>query len=1063
MKKMTLLIIVFLSTVAMAIAQKTVTGTVKDNAGDPIIGASVVVQFNTSFGTVTDIDGNFSLAVPAGSNALVVSFVGFGEQVVDITNATNVTVTLAEGQVLEEIVVTAQGIKRDKKALGYAVTTVGEKDIADRPVADVGRLLQGKVAGVNITSTSGVTGSGTNVTVRGYSSITGSNQALFVVDGVPFNSGNNATGGFTGGGQNAASRFLDLDPNNIESVSVLKGLAATVTYGDQGRNGVILITTKSGSQGKKKASFTLTQSAFSNQAHLPRYQNDYVGGFQQNLGYFFSNWGPTVQEAKIYPSQNTNSAINTHPYAFLQNAGLRAAMAPYVESLGKYEIQAFPDNVSGFFRRGRISNTNLGVSGGSEAVSYNLSAGYTDEQGYIQENGLKRLNLSLGLNAKLTDRLTANTSFAFTNTNQVSPPVSGSGGNNTFGTPSVLANVFFTPRQVDLNNWPFESPVDGSTVYFRSGNDIPNPRWIVKNYKYGSITNRIFSASNFNYKITENFNLLYKVGLDTYTEDIEYQFNKGGVDLPLGQYLTRDVKNTIWDNSLIASLQQSLGSDFKLNVRLGGNIRNDKQLIDGAVSSQQIARSVFRHSNFIDQVAFNGTVEETRMGVFGDLSFDYKDGIFLNFAGRNDWTSTVEPENRRILYPSASIAFVPTSMFDGMTSNALSYLKLRAGVGSSAGFPNPYSTRNVLSQAARGWMTTSGTVVQTQSVDNFLGNPNLKPELHTEYEAGLEAKGFNNRVSLEVTGYRRDTRDLITNSPLDPSTGYTSTTINIGRIRNVGAEVNLGIKPVETSKFGYDINFVYSRNVPTVIDLGGQLQQVQITGFGGGLGNYAEVGKPFNIIKGIGWRKNDAGQFLIDGGGYLVSTPGPVILGDPNPLFNVSMQNGFRIGDFTVDALITYRHGGALYSATAKAMMGRGLTEDTGLAAGYDRAQTSILPGVKNSDGTPNDIQITAADIGFNNLYFFGDQGSMFDGTTWRIQEVSVSYNIPKNIVTKTPFKGLTLQLSGNNLWYRAPNIPKGINLDTDNLGLGVGNGLGFEFLTGPSARRLGGTLKIQF
>ncbi len=1058
---MSLLIIVFLSTVAMAIAQKTVTGTVKDAAGDAIIGASVLVQ-GTSVGTVTDIDGNFSVDLPAGSSKLIVSFVGFNEQVLDVSTVSSVLITLAEGQVLEEIVVTAQGIKRDKKALGYAVTTVGEKEIADRPVADVGRLLQGKIAGVNITSTSGVTGSGTNVTVRGYSSLTGSNQALFVVDGVPFNSGNNATGGFTGGGQNAASRFLDLDPNNIESVSVLKGLAATVTYGDQGRNGVILVTTKSGAGGKKKTNFTLTQSAFSNQAHLPRYQNDYVGGFQQNIGFFFSNWGPTIEEAKTYPSQNTNAAINTHPYAFLQNAGLRAAMAPYVESLGKYEIQTFPDNVSGFFRRGRISNTSLSVGGGTDAVSYNLSAGYTDEQGYIRENGLQRLNLSLGLTAKLTERLSATTSFAFTNTKQTSPPVSAGQGNNAVGTPSVLANVFFTPRQVDLNGWPYESPVDGSSVYFRSGNDIPNPRWIVANYKYNSITNRIFSASNFTFKVSDDINLLYKVGLDTYNEAIEYQYNKGGVDFPLGAYQTFDVKNTIWDNSLIATIQKSLGTDLGFSARIGGNVRNDVRNFSGANSDQQLARSLFRHSNFINQVAFNGISEEVRMGIFGDVSFDYKQGIFINFAGRNDWTSTVEPENRRILYPSVSLSFVPTSMFEGMTSDALSYLKIRAGVGTSAGFPNPYSTRNILNQNARGWLTSAGAV-QTQSVDNFLGNPNLKPELHTEYEAGIEAKGFNNRVSLEVTGYRRDTRDLITNSPLDPSTGYTSTTINIGRIRNVGTEINLGLKAVETQKVGYDINFVYGRNVPTVIDLGGQLQQVQISGFGGGLGNYAEVGKPFNIIKGTGWRTNEGGQFLIDGSGNFITTPGPVDLGDPNPLFNLSMGNAIRLGDFTIDALITYRHGGALYSATALAMMGRGLTEDTGLAAGYDRAQTYIFPGVKTSDGSVNDIQLTASDVGFNNKYFFGNQGSMFDGTTWRVQEVSISYNIPKGVVKKTPFKGASFQLSGNNLWYRAPNIPQGINLDTDNLGLGVGNGLGFEFLTGPSARRIGGTLKLTF
>lgn len=702
------------------------------------------------------------------------------------------------------------------------------------------------------------------------------------------------------------------------------------------------------------------------------------------------------------------------------------------------------------------------VSGGGDNVSYNVNAGYLNEQGYIEENGLRKLNLGLGINAKLTSKLSVATSFTFANTDQESPPLSGSGGNNTFGFPSVLANVFFTPRQVDLTNWPFEDPTTGGTVYFRSGNDIPNPRWILKNYKTTGIVNRVFSATNLTYQFSENFSLIYKVGLDTYTENQKYMMNKGGVDLVTGFYQTRDITNTIWDNSVILSYDLPVSSKLALSAKVGGNLRNDVFEINAVSSSNQLARNLFRHNNFIDNVASNGTSEQTRMGIFGEVTVDYGSFLFLNFAGRNDWTSTVEKENRRIFYPSTSLSFVPTSAFSGLQTDFLTFLKVRAGVGTSAGFPNPYNTRNVLAQNARAWLNTAGGAVTSHAVSDFLGNPNLKPELHTEYEAGLEAKFFRNRLGFDVTVYRRDTRDLITTAPLDPSTGYTSTSINIGKLRNQGIEATITATPLSRTNSAWDITLVYSRNTPEVIDLGGTLQEVQITGFGAGLGNYAVVGKPFNIIKGTGYRRNEQGQLLVDATGNLLTTASPIILGDPNPAFTTSMINAFTYKGFTFDFMVSYRHGGAIHAATAKAILGRGLSEDFS-KANIDRAQTFIFPGVKASDGTPNTTQITISDVAFNNIYFFGDEGSIYDGSTIRLQEVSLSYSLPKSLLSKTPFKGITVQVIGNNLWYRALNMPKGLNFDTDNLGLGVGNGLGFEFLTGPSARRIGGTLKLTF
>ena len=1078
MKKLSLVLGLVLFAFGAAMAQRTISGKVTDSAGEPLIGASVLVK-GTSTGTVTDLDGSYSIEIPAGSVVLVYSYTGYTSQEVAVGTSNVMDVTLAESaEVLSEVVVTSLGIKKEKRALGYGVTTVTEELIAKRPEADVSRILQGKVPGVNITSTSGVSGTGTNIVIRGYSSITGSNQPLFVVDGVPFNSSTNAQTSFASGGTTASSRMLDLDPNNIESVSVLKGLSATVLYGDQGRNGVILITTKSGSTTpKKKADISVSQSYFQNTiASLPDYQSNYGGGFQQLTpeSWFFSNWGANFDVVKSVPHPVGLSGVASIRNAFPQFAvdpskpwGAGANSSNVV----RYENKAYETIGTSFFRTGDVFNTSLQINGTAGSTGYNVSFGYQDEMGFTPGNTLNKLNFGLGLNSAITDKLSVRSSFSFINTDVVTPPLNagfGSGPNG--GIPSVFANVMYTPRNVDLAGLPFENPVDRSSVYYRGGNDITNPIWLTKYFSNTSVVDRFFNSTSVNYDVSKNLSLVYRVGLDTYTENQEVKLNKGGgggvnAIVNSGFYKSTTIKNTIWNQDVNLNYNASLTDKLKLTALVGANYRTDEYSQFGLASNNQLTFGLFNHSNFIatsSRDPFGGAInyvqQEKRAGVYSSVTLDYADYFFVNLLGRNDWTSTVEEDNRRILYPGASISFIPTAAFAGLESKTLQYLKMRLGYGTSAGFPSPYSTRNILNQNPRGWADAAGTVFSTQAISNFLGNPNLKPELQKEFEFGGEAILFNNRLKLDISIYQKTTDNLITNAPIDRATGFSSTAINLGGLETKGAEIMATVTPFRTrSGFNWDITANFARYRSVITELGGGLEQVLISGFTN-LGNFAIPGRPYGIIKGIGIARNDKGEKIVTSNGRYLEATDIVELGDPNPEFTSSLINSISFKGFNLSFMWEYRHKGVIVSNTVKGVLARGLSKDTDQ---LDRGLTLVLPGVQ-ADGTKNNVQVTAANYFFDN-YFFTDEAITFDGSTIRLREAALTYNLPSKAVSKLPFKGASLTVTASNIWFRALNMPKFVNFDTDVLSTGVGNGLGFDYLTGPSARRVGATLNLTF
>ncbi|MBC6367154.1 SusC/RagA family TonB-linked outer membrane protein [Algoriphagus sp. AK58] len=1073
-----LLFVVALFTMALSYEvsaqQRVITGKViseEDGLGLP--GATVLVK-GTTVGTTTDLDGNYSISVPAGSDVLIFSFVGLKtiEEAIGNRSVVNVTLTTDASQ-LSEVVVTAIGIEREKKALGYAVTSVDNSQLENRPETDVARVLQGKVPGVNITSTNGMSGSGTNMVIRGYSSATGSNQPLFVVDGVPFNTSTNSQNDFTAGGATTSSRFLDIDPNNIESMSVLKGLSATVLYGDQGRNGVILITTKSGASKRKAAEVTINQSVFTNEAaSLPTYGQIYGNGFQQAPGFFFSNFGPRMDQGLTI----------AHPYATSSVASIRNSFPQFWVNgiVGgtpvQYEYKAYKDPSEIFFRTGLISNTSVQVSGGSDRTGFNASFGYTDEEGFVPGNELQKYNFGLGMNSAITDKLSVNSSFTFAITNLQSPPANASYGSGS-AIPSVFGHVLFTPRSIDLENLPFENPVDRSSVYFRGGNDITNPNWLVRYYKNTSDVNRFFNSTSLNYDFNDNFSMTYRLGLDTYSEIQEVMYNRGGATSDLatrnGYYRTVNINNTIWNQDLILNWKKDFSEKIGMSALLGANSRYDSYEQSGIASQGQLAFGLFRHSNFrtsassdaYSGASLNYIQEERRYGVYTNITLDYSDYLFLNLSARNDWTSTVEQENRSILYPGGSVSFIPTTAFD-WRSSTLNDLKIRLGYGTSAGYPQPYRTRNVLVQNARAF-DRDGTVTTTHSVSNVLGNPNLKPELHGELEFGLEGVMFNNKLRFDLSLYEKNTRDLITQAPIDPSTGFTSTAINIGKIRTRGAEFQATVTPVSTaSGFEWNSTLNWGKYRTEVIELGGGLEEVVVAGFTD-LGNFAIPGQPFNVIKGIGFDRAPDGQPIILSNGVHKPTNEPVVLGDPNPAWTGSWINSFTYKGFTLSAMLEYRHKGVVFSNTVTATLARGVTKDPVA----DRELTFIMPGVRqdgtNADGTPryipNDYQITASDYFFSGYQGATDEPNVFDGSMVRLREVSLSYALPNSLMSKTPFKRASLAISGTNLWFLALNFPPNMNFDVDVLGTGVGNGLGFDFVTGPSSKRLGGTLTLAF
>ena len=1057
--------------------EKLISGTVTDQSGLPLPGVNIVIK-GTSTGTQTDFDGNYSINANNGS-ILVFSYLGFATKEVPVGVSNSINISLEEDAAqLEEVVVTAQGIRREKKALGYAVSTVASEDIEQKADTDIGKILRGKASGVRITGTGGVSGSGANIIIRGISSITGGNQPLFVVDGVPFDGSSGganqdaSSGNFQSG--NVSSRFADLDPNNIESVSILKGLSATALYGGQGRNGVILITTKSGSGSQKKFEFSVNQSMFFNDIVLPDYQDTWGNGFQNVYGAFFSNWGARFDSRETIP--------NAFRTMLLNNFGVEpSTLFPDRTDLDSPNVIYRPyDSQEDFFRTGTISTTSITASGslgnkGSISASYS----YTDDQGFIPNNSLKRNNISFGGNYQFDNKFTVSGKFNYARTDIQSPFTDASTGSDvaisTAGTGGIQSiwNILYLPRSIDIND-PYQHPITGESLWYRGGNDRTNPRWTLDNSKDQNSTDRIFGNFNVSYDIKDWLKLTYRVGLDNQNVRASRSINKGAKDgiHPNGYLQITNSRFTIWDHSILAGIDKQLSEDFSVQATVGGTFQSRIGQTDGVEGRDQIIFGLQNLSNYTNTsaiiegtlfpantLAYQSYSEENNLSAYTSATFGFKDFLYVNGSLRNEWTSTLEPENRSQFSPGVSASFVPTSAFKEIQSTGgLNFLKLRVGYGTSPGFPSPYNTRNVLSLTPNAFQPLGGGTTTTASISDFLANPNLKPELSKEYEAGIETRLFNNRVGLEVTVYNRDTEDQIIARPLAPETGYTATFTNIGNVVNKGIEITYDITPIKTDNFSWNLSGSYTTNQSEVKGLDDG-EQILYGGIFATPQNAAINGEQLGVIVGTRILRDEEGNPLIDENGYWIQDPSNGIIGDPNPDWFMTINNGIKWKNFSFDMQWEYQQGGDIYATTVGALIGRGLVEDTD----FDRTQGIILPGVRQSTGQSNDIQITSTEAYFNNIGFGLDEVLIYDATHVRLREASLSYSLDSKWLKNTPFGSVSLTLAGQNLFVKAFNVPSSVNYDPELNSLGVGNSQGFDYLTSWNSRRYGMSVKLTF
>jgi TonB-linked SusC/RagA family outer membrane protein len=1017
--------------------ERTVTGRVTNEKNEPVEGVSVT-SLESKQGTQTNSNGDFSLTLPVSAKTLVFTAVNFERAVGTIkgNNTLNVTMLSADNK-LQEVVVTALGISRDKRSLSYATQTIKADQIADRGETNIINLLQGKVAGVNITGASGAAGASTNINIRGITSFNGNNQPLFVVDGIPVSNDVDRTSNTLFDNQ-PVNRAVDIDPNNVESVNILKGPAASVLYGSRAAAGAIIITTKKGSGKGGKVEIIINSSyAIQTATGLPKVQNDYgqgLGGVYNPIS--TSSWGPKFG--------STPTVANG-----LLVAGVAA------------DYRAYPNNIKEFFEQGSIIDNSLVLNGGDAKQNYTLSVGRTDNKGILLNNRLVRTNVKFGANTVLREKIKLGGSITFTNTLQ-DGIVGGNGG-------SALAVLAGLARSIDLTSYRTNGTY--KTVTGANNFSIPN----VENPYFGANENttksnlyRFLGNVTLGYDFNKWLNVSYRLGLDAYTDRRKQVYAVTSIRNPAGQI----IENTLFrseingDLMLTAKKNDFLARNLNFSFLLGQNI-NQRRFQSVFLQGDGLAFPSFYNISNATTLT-NGTSETnttTRLlGYYAQASFAYNNYLFLELTGRADKSSTLPKTKNTYFYPSLSAGFVFTDAFK-INSNVFNYGKIKGSIAKVGRDAAAYQLANTYGSAGYGNNVAAfnfpfGTTAGFGASSRIAPIEPLSPEFTTSSEVGINLGFFKSRITLDVTYFDEKSTNQIINVALAPSTGFASKTTNIGELSNKGTEILLTLSPILKRNFKWDISANYTKIVNKVVSISPGITSFAITGnaFIGSIPSIKE-GLPYGVILGGVIPKNAAGQRLINPAtGLYQPTIAGEVLANPNPEYSIGVTNNFSYKSFNLSATFDFTKGGQILSFTSGLYKSRGVLDVTAI----DRESPRILEGViefpaASGKYIPNNIQIPAQTY-WQTLGGLQSEFNVYDATVFRFREVSLGYDLPASISSKMKIGGIRFSIFGRNLFYVAPNsiIDPGVNTQ------GAGNIRGLELQSAPNARTIGANLKIS-
>ena len=1069
-----------------SIAQnRNLTGKVTDANGQPISGASVIVK-GTRIGKITNADGTFALNVPTNAKTLIVSSLNMTPQEVTISGINyNIKLQLATMKNLDEVVVTALNINRNKRSIGYTTQTIKNEEIIDKGDGSLLNALQGKLAGADITGASGSAGSSTSIILRGISSFTGSQQPLIVVDGIPIsNDVEESTVGLYE--FQSSNRAMDLNVNNIESINVLQGPASAALYGSRGAHGAIMITTKKGS-GKKGVLDISFNSSYTNQKvyGFPELQNKYGQGANGLFnGTTTNSLGPAFGSTPSLQNGLIVGAVNQYVNGILYKSG---ETIPY---------QAYPDNIMTYFNTGSVFENNLNINSGDSKNNYGLNLGNSKQVGILPNSRFNKTNLQFTASSNLTEKLSIKGSSTYFSTVQDGIT---QGTNSSY---SSYANAIRVPRNIDLNyyknhyttasgynNWLIPNTFSNALQDTISGGD--NPFFAANKNPIHDVVSRFLGSLTVGFDITQWLNASYRAGVDVYTDRRKRTIAIGSNQVVRSAFTgapgapTGGVMEDIFyrnelngDFTLSAKKSDILVDGLNATLLLGQGV-NQRKYQDLNQTGYSLAVPNYYNITNASNLSLSNEYNTLRRvnSFYSDLSLSYKNYLFVELTGRQEKSSTLPKVKNSYFYPSASGSLVLTDALK-LKSKLLSFAKIRAAYAKVGNDAPVYSLSNTYTSASDG-NNVSNFQFPFGNISGFapnitLGNGSLKPEFTSTTEFGANIGLFRNKLILDATIYNSKSTDQIVSVALPGSAGYQAQIRNIGELTNKGFELSITANPIKTKNFSWSLSGNYSRNRNKVTKIAPGVTEFAYSGSalnGGvsfsGLVPTVSVGEPFGIIKGSKFVTNANGDRLIDSTTGLYSNyVSDVTVIDPNRAWTAGLTNTFSYKHFSFSFLLDYKQGGQFESFTVGILRANGSLKVT-----EDRETPHILPGVIDIGGgkyRPNNIQISGqtyynSALGSTTGASTSNEFAVFDATTFRIREVSFSYDLTGGNAKSKLFKDIRFTVFGRNLFYYAPNSLIDPELSTTGAGTGSGLVRGLELVSAPNTRNIGASLRVTF